>query len=118
MQTATRSNAVRLETMGKRKPDDRRANQGRPLEVGQIVTLSFETEHGRGRYWKHEYMKLRVTATMGANYAGEVLDDIYPPLISPEKLRKGSVLTFTMQNVVEMADVWDDPRATLAELTA
>lgn len=106
--TATRTpknaGTVNLEGMGKRKPDDHRARPGGPLEVGQVVTLSFETEHGRGRFWQFEYMKLKVTEFTGTRYSGVVLDDIHPPLISPEKLRKGTVLTFTMRNVVAMAD--------------
>jgi len=114
MQTVSRTNAVRLMSFGKSKPEDRRARPGEPLAVGQVATLSYHTEHPR---CLRDYVKVLVTAIDGKTYRGVVLDEILPVLIAPEKLSKGTMLAFTMQNVVEMADQ-KGPHGDGLELTA
>ncbi len=109
MNATKTSNRVRLLRNTTSAPEDRRtgASAGGPMVVGDVATLSFYTEHGRGPGWKFEYVKVRVVGRVGLNYRGVVLDRIIPDLISPEKLSKGMELTFDGWNVIQMEDADD-----------
>ncbi len=98
------SSRVRLVRFTKDAVRDSRGTPGGPLEVGQIATLSFRTEHGRGPGHKYEYVEVRVTGRSGRRFRGVVINRVMPELISPEKLSEGMELIFESRNVIGMAD--------------
>lgn len=86
-------------------PDDNRARPDAVAHPGDVVTLSFETEHAGIRF---EYVKVKVEDRVDGRttlYRGTVTDDVLPALVPPEKLSKGSVLVFTGRQVFVVSDM-------------
>ena len=97
----------RVELLPRRGPlppnGDYRPQPGGPLQVGQRATLCFRAEPTDPTWPDWEYVTVRVTE--GEQFRGEVEADPYAGFIAPEKLHKGTILTFCFADVHEFPEV-------------